>query len=98
MSYSSRLLQVGSTVTSLGATLSIGYYIYGLSNNAPFWNLPGRIGAIITFIGIVILLLGLFFPSREENFPSMQSQKSGHSSKNYQAGRDIVFSRKDADE
>jgi hypothetical protein len=92
-----RLLTLGSTLATVGMTLAVAYWVYGLQASPPvsFWHLPGYLGIGLVLLGLVSLVLGLF--GRSSPGTNEQTQRGGSHSINIQSARD-VFVGKDGDE
>jgi hypothetical protein len=94
-----RWLPVGATLTGVGATAAIAYWIYCLEAepSESFWRLPGYLSLAVAGVGLVCLTIGFFAPARGP--VSQQHQRGGDESRNIQAGRDVHFSaRRDSDD
>jgi hypothetical protein len=92
---SDRWLTLGSAITGVGATVSVGYWIYTLQapGHPSFWELPGIASIILIVTGLSLLLIGFFAPTPTD--PPRQHQQGDEGSTNLQAGRDIRISRDD---
>ncbi|MFK0085444.1 hypothetical protein [Glutamicibacter sp. NPDC090743] len=86
-----KLLQAGGVFFSAGAAATVAYWIYTLSTEQSFWNIPGITLLIFTALGLGMMVLG-FTSSAEPSVPR-QKQTSGDNSKNYQAGQDMTIGR-----
>jgi hypothetical protein len=94
-----RWLALGAMLMSVGAALSVGYWIYGLqaSPKVSFWHLPGYIGGVLLVLGLIVLVIGFFGRVEDSRLGGIQqTQRTGDHSVNIQAGRDIMI-HKDED-
>ena len=80
------LVGVGASLIGLGGGLGIAYFTYTLEAAISFWAWPGIVAVCVTALGALLMLIAL--KAREAGVPN-QVQRSGHSSRNYQAGGDI---------
>lgn len=83
-----RRVAAGGAIAGLGGSGVVAYYVYVVSERGrDFWSAPGVVSAAVLLIGLVLLVSGLF--ARTDEQPPRQSQQSGDSSTNLQAGRDL---------
>ena len=88
-------MPLGSALTSLGGSLSVGYLIYSLQDaSRSFWQWPGVLGISVLTVGALALAAGFLSPSANvtdaDGRPHVQQKlRSGRESTNYQAGKNI---------
>lgn len=90
-----RLLLFGSTLASLGATLAVGYWIYGLQAlpHVSFWRLPGYVSVGLILLGLVALVIGPMDKDPPERI--RQTQRGGNHSINVQSARDVFANNRE---
>jgi hypothetical protein len=71
-----------------------GFLIFVLSSDADdsFWSPLGVLGVVVTALGLVLLVVGLFTPTADASGTvrrTKQSQRGGKGSRNYQVGGDM---------
>lgn len=94
---SERWLVVGGAILGAGALLAISWFIYIIQaqKNQSYWSTPGVIGATVSGVGLIMLVIGFFLPKEGKEEPhSSQVQHGKRNSINLQAGRDIRFGKK----
>lgn len=74
-----RWLAVGGALTTVGAAIGVGYWVYGMqaSPHVSFWHWPGNLSFALLVLGSIALVVGFLGRDPGSSPKIRQAQRGG---------------------